>query len=64
MEKHAPELVDHKNGQVLADHDILGEKAGISHEEAAHIGELTAEEKARSHLATTYKPIDKKETLR
>lgn len=29
----------------LADHEIMGDKANVSHEEATHIGELTAEEK-------------------
>ena len=31
----------------LTDHDLMGDKAGHSHEEAAHIGELTAEELVR-----------------
>lgn len=35
----------HGKHGVLADHDILGEKAVVSHEEAGHIGELTEEEK-------------------
>lgn len=33
-----------KNG-LVADHDLLQDKAQISHEEAMHIGELTEEEK-------------------
>ena len=29
---------------VMLDHDVLGEKAGITHEEAMHYGALTEEE--------------------
>lgn len=29
----------------LADHELMGEKANVTHDEAKHIGELTAEEK-------------------
>ncbi|KAK5944071.1 hypothetical protein PMZ80_003352 [Knufia obscura] len=45
MDNHTPEVVDHKGGQVLADHDLLGDTADVSHEEATHIGQLTEEEK-------------------
>jgi hypothetical protein len=31
---------------VVLDHDVLGEKMGISHDEAMHFGELTADELA------------------
>lgn len=31
---------------LLKDHDILGEKATLSHEEAIHVGELTEEDLA------------------
>ena len=30
----------------ITDHDLLGEKAGISHEETMHFGQLTEEELA------------------
>lgn len=30
----------------MVDHDLMGEKAGLSHEEAVHFGELTHEELA------------------
>lgn len=29
----------------LADHEVLGEKGNVSHEEAMHFGELTEEER-------------------
>ena len=32
------------NGDVIADKEILGERASISHEEAMHFGELSPEE--------------------
>ena len=31
---------------VVLDHDVLGEKVEIDHEEATHLGELTEEERA------------------
>lgn len=34
------------NKEVLTDKELLGEKAGISHEEAMHFGALTEEELA------------------
>lgn len=34
----------HKESRIIADHELMGEKANVSHSEAAHIGELTPEE--------------------
>lgn len=34
-----------RSGSVIRDHEILGDKAVTSHEEAVHLGELTPEEK-------------------
>jgi hypothetical protein len=31
-------------GGMILDHDVLGEKAGLSHEEAMHFGVLTEDE--------------------
>lgn len=41
-------MADEKAGVagVILDHDVLGEKAGLSHDEAMHFGELTEEERA------------------
>lgn len=36
---------DRKPGQVIADHDLMGEKAIVNHEEASSIAQLTEEEK-------------------
>lgn len=55
MDNHTPEVVDHKGGQVLADHDLLGDTADVSHEEATHIGQLTEEEKVSLHLSASRK---------
>lgn len=33
-------------GGVILDHDLLGEKASLSHDEAMHFGALTDEERA------------------
>lgn len=40
-------MADIKPGTgVVLDHDLLGEKAGVTHEEAMHFGQLTEEERA------------------
>ncbi|KIX02406.1 uncharacterized protein Z518_08347 [Rhinocladiella mackenziei CBS 650.93] len=39
-------MADVKEANVVLDHDVLGEKAAISHEEAMHFGQLTEEERA------------------
>ena len=42
MDKHVE--AGHRDS-AIADHDLLGDKANVDHEEATHIGELTEEEK-------------------
>ena len=49
---------DIKSSGMILDHDVLGEKADISHEEAMHFGALTAEE-----LAIEKKLVRKIDTL-
>jgi len=45
MSDNSAEKGNAKSGHVLTDHDLMGEKADVSHEEATHIGALTEEEK-------------------
>jgi hypothetical protein len=49
-------------GEVITDKDLLGEKAEMSHEEVAQLGQLTEEEKVtekklRRRLDSTIMPL-------
>lgn len=39
-----------KGHEFVADHDLLGDKADVSHDEATHIGALTEEEKVSLNI--------------
>jgi len=43
MEKET-QIVDRRVSNTVADHELLGDKANISHDEAMHFGVLTEEE--------------------
>lgn len=40
-----PYDADFVKNAIVADHDLMGDKAAVTHDEATHIGELTEEEK-------------------
>ena len=45
MEKET-QVIDRRVSNTVADHELLGDKANISHDEAMHFGVLTEEELA------------------
>lgn len=61
MEK-ATRIDDRRVSQTVADHELLGDKVNLSHEEAMHFGALTEEElvtekKLRRKIDTAIMPM-------
>ncbi|KAK5073009.1 hypothetical protein LTR64_000584 [Lithohypha guttulata] len=57
-----PYNADFVKNAIVADHDLMGEKAAVTHDEATHIGELTEEEKIiekklKRRIDTTVMPL-------
>lgn len=56
MEKETKVIEVRRESRTIADHELLGDKANVSHDEAVHLGDLTPEE--REHEKRLKRKID------